>query len=40
MEVKFHNGLTINILSELPNVNKSRKDFLVEGFVFFQSIKG
>ncbi|MCK5632321.1 transposase [bacterium] len=39
-EAKSYNKLIINILRILPNINKRRKDFLVEVFVLLLSIKG
>jgi len=38
--IKTYNRLIINILNKLPNINKRRKDFLVEIFVLLLSIKG
>ncbi len=38
--IKTYNNLIINILNKLPNINKRRKDFLVEIFVLLLSIKG
>ena len=38
--IKTYNKLIINVLSKLPNINKRRKDFLVEIFVLLLSIKG
>ena len=38
--IKTYNYLIINILNKLPNINKRRKDFLVEIFVLLLSIKG
>jgi len=38
--IKPYNKLIINILSGLSNINKRRKDFLVEIFVLLLSVKG
>ncbi len=38
--IKTYNDLIINILNKLPNINKRRKDFLVEIFALLLSIKG
>ncbi len=38
--IKTYNYLIINILNKLPNINKRRKDFLVEIFALLLSIKG
>ena len=38
--IKFYNKLIINTLNKLPNINKRRKDFLLEVFVLMLSIKG
>jgi hypothetical protein len=38
--IKSYNKLIINMLNKLPNINKRRKDFLLEVFVLMLSIKG
>jgi len=38
--IKTYNDLIINILNKLPNINKRRKDFIVEIFVLLLSVKG
>ncbi len=38
--IKSYNKLIINMLDKLPNINKRRKDFLLEVFVLMLSIKG
>jgi hypothetical protein len=38
--IKIYNNLIINVLNKLPNINKRRKDFLVEIFVLLLSVKG
>ena len=38
--IKTYNYLIINILNKLPNINKRRKDFLVETLALLLSIKG
>ena len=37
---RSYNKLVINMLNKLPNINKRRKDFLLEVFVLMLSIKG
>ncbi len=39
-EIKSYNKLIIKALSKLPNINKRRKDFLLEVFALLLSIKG
>jgi len=39
-EIKSYNKLIIKVLSKLPNINKRRKDFLLEVFALLLSIKG
>ncbi len=38
--IKTYNQLIINVLNKLPNINKRRKDFIVEIFVLLLSVKG
>ena len=38
--IKSYNKLIINMLDKIPNINKRRKDFLLEVFVLMLSIKG
>ena len=38
--IKVYNKLIINILNKLPNINKRRKDFILEIFVLLLSVKG
>ena len=39
-EIKSYNNLVIKVLNKLPNINKRRKDFLLEVFALLLSIKG
>ena len=38
--IKSHNDLIINMLGKLPKIDKRRKNFLIEVFILFLSIKG
>lgn len=38
--IKIYNDLILNILNKLPNINKRRKDFIVEIFILLLSVKG
>ncbi len=39
-EPKTYKNLIISMLGKLPNINQRRKDFLVETFILFLSIRG
>ena len=40
MEPKTYKNLIISMLDKLPNINQWRKDFLIETFILFLSIRG
>ena len=38
--INTYNHVVTSILDKLPNINKRRKDFLIELFILLLSIKG
>jgi hypothetical protein len=39
-EPKTYKNLIISMLDKLPNINQWKKDFLIETFILFLSIRG